>query len=47
MEAYRENKEENETAKRLVESTNAWLNSEKNQELLTHLGGAMGYKKAL
>ena len=47
QQAIRDNNEEYQTAKRLVESTNAWLNTAKNQELITHMGGAIGFKKAL
>ena len=46
-EAIRDYNEENQTAQRLAESVNAWLNNSKNQELLTHMGGAAGFKKAL
>lgn len=47
QQALRDYNEEYQTAVRLAESTNAWLGSEKNQELLTHMGGAGGFKKAI
>lgn len=47
IQAYRESKEEGESAQRLAETVNEWLNNKNNQELLTHLGGAIGFKKLL
>ena len=35
------------SAKRLQESTERWLQSDKNQELITHMGGAIGFSNML
>lgn len=45
--AMEEGRDDYATAQRLVESTNAWLQNEKTQELLRHLGGSMGFKTAM
>lgn len=35
------------TAKRLQESTERWLHNDKNQELVTHMGGAIGFSNMM
>lgn len=47
IQAYRDSKEDGDTARKLAENVNAWLNNETNQELMTHMGGAIGFKKLL
>ena len=45
--ALAENNADYASAKRLQESTERWLQSDKNQELITHMGGAIGFSNML
>ena len=45
--ALSENNADYASAKRLQESTERWLQSDKNQELITHMGGAIGFSNML
>ena len=47
QQAIRDSNEEYQTAQKLTENINAWLNTSQNQELLNHMGGAEGFKRAL
>lgn len=47
FQAFKESREDGESARKLAENVNEWLNNPSNQELLTHLGGAIGFKKLL
>lgn len=45
--ALADNNADYASAKRLQESTERWLQSDKNQELITHMGGAIGFSNML
>ena len=46
-EGYREVQREKETAQALADSVNEWFNNNNNKELLTHMGGALGFKHSM
>lgn len=45
--AYNTTKGETATAERLQQSMQRWLGSEKNQQLFTHMGGAIGFNNLI
>lgn len=45
--AYNTTKGETSTAERLQQSMQRWLSSEKNQQLFTHMGGAIGFNNLI